>query len=130
MELPDFQIPHAEKIEWMIETDGWAIEPVPPRSDTDPPSPAYAYTIGLPALLGFPEVAVFGLPHEKLGEELACAIVLETDQSTTEEAVQSFARERLAGFKVPSKVFIRSSALPRNASNKVLKAALKEQYGS
>lgn len=61
MELPDFQIPHAEKIEWMIETDGWAIEPVAPRSDTDPPSPAYAYTIGLPALLGFPEIAVFGL---------------------------------------------------------------------
>ena len=61
MELPDFHIPHAEKIEWMIETDGWALEPVPPRSDTDPPTPSYAYTIGLPALLGFPEVAVFGL---------------------------------------------------------------------
>jgi hypothetical protein len=25
MELPDFHIPHAEKIEWMIETNGWAI---------------------------------------------------------------------------------------------------------
>jgi hypothetical protein len=61
MELPDFHIPHAEKIEWMIETDGWALEPVTPRSDTDPPIPAYAYTIGLPALLGFPEVAVFGM---------------------------------------------------------------------
>jgi hypothetical protein len=61
MELPDFHIPHAEKIEWMIETDGWALEPVPPRSDVDPPQPAYAYTIGLPALLGFPEVTVFGL---------------------------------------------------------------------
>ena len=61
MELPDFHIPHAEKIEWMIETDGWALEPVSPRADTDPPVPAYAYTIGLPALLGFPEVVVFGL---------------------------------------------------------------------
>jgi hypothetical protein len=61
MEMPDFHIPHAEKIEWMIETDGWAIEPVSPRADTDPPSPAYSYTIGLPALLGFPELAVFGL---------------------------------------------------------------------
>jgi hypothetical protein len=61
MELPDFHIPHAEKIEWMIETDGWALEPVAPRSDTDPPTPSYAYTIGLPALLGFPEIAVFGL---------------------------------------------------------------------
>lgn len=61
MELPDFHIPHAEKIEWMIETDGWALEPVAPRADTDPPVPAYAYTIGVPALTGFPEIAVFGL---------------------------------------------------------------------
>ena len=37
MELPDFHIPHAEKIEWMIETNGWALEPVAPRADTDPP---------------------------------------------------------------------------------------------
>jgi hypothetical protein len=61
MELPDFHIPHAEKIEWMIETQGWALEPVSPDPETDPPTPAYAYTIGLPALLGFPELAVFGL---------------------------------------------------------------------
>jgi hypothetical protein len=61
MELPDFHIPHAEKIEWMIETNGWALEPVAPRPDTDPPTPAYAYTIGVPALVGFPEIAVFGL---------------------------------------------------------------------
>ncbi len=61
MELPDFHIPHAEKIEWMIETNGWALEPVAPRADTDPPLPAYAYTNGVPALVGFPEIAVFGL---------------------------------------------------------------------
>jgi hypothetical protein len=50
-----------EKIEWMIQTKGWALEPVAPRSDTEPPTPAYAYTIGVPAAVGFPEVAVFGL---------------------------------------------------------------------
>ena len=61
MELPDFHIPHQEKIEWMIETNGWALEPVTPRSDTDPPTPSYAYTIGVPELAGFPEIAVFGL---------------------------------------------------------------------
>ena len=59
--LPDFHIPHAEKIEWMIETNGWAIEPVPACADTEPPSPSYAYTIGVTALTGFPEIAVFGL---------------------------------------------------------------------
>ena len=61
MELPDFHIPHVEKIEWMIETEGWALEPVSPSAETNPPTPAYAYTIGLPALLDFPEIAVFGL---------------------------------------------------------------------
>jgi hypothetical protein len=61
MELPDFHIPHAEKIEWMIETNGWALEPVAPDAERSPPTPAYAYTIGVPALTGWAEVAVFGL---------------------------------------------------------------------
>ncbi|HUF98811.1 MAG TPA: DUF4262 domain-containing protein [Ilumatobacter sp.] len=61
MELPDFHIPHVEKIEWMIETHGWALEPVAPNADVAPPIPSYAYTIGLPALTGFAEVALFGL---------------------------------------------------------------------
>lgn len=60
-ELPDFRIPHAEKIEWMIETAGWALEPVPPNPEADPPEPGYAYTIGFPAAFGFPEIVVFGL---------------------------------------------------------------------
>lgn len=59
--LPDFHIPHAEKIEWMIETHGWALEPVVADGQAQPPTPAYAYTIGVPALTGFPEIAVFGL---------------------------------------------------------------------
>lgn len=49
--LPNFRIPHAEKIEWMIETNGWALEVVP----------GYAYTIGFPERFDFPEVAIFGL---------------------------------------------------------------------
>ena len=61
MELPDFHIPHAEKIEWMIETHGWAMEPVAARTDTDPPVAGYVYTIGYPEAFGFPEVLVFGL---------------------------------------------------------------------
>jgi hypothetical protein len=61
MELPDFHIDHAEKIEWMIETNGWALEPVHARPDEVPPVPGYAYTIGVPAAVGFDEIAVFGL---------------------------------------------------------------------
>jgi len=61
MELPDFHIPHAEKIEWMIETTGWALEPVAADVESEPPTPGYAYSIGLPAAVDFPDVAVFGL---------------------------------------------------------------------
>lgn len=58
---PDFHIPHSEKIEWMIETTGFALEPVNPNPAADPPSPAYAYSIGVPELCQFPEILVCGL---------------------------------------------------------------------
>ena len=61
MELPDFHIPHAEKIEWMIETNGWALEPVGAVPEAIPPRPAYAYSIGMPDAVRFSDVAVFGL---------------------------------------------------------------------
>jgi hypothetical protein len=61
VELPDFHLPHAEKIEWMIETDGFAVEPVAPEPEGDPPRPGYTYTIGFVDHTGFPDVVVFGL---------------------------------------------------------------------
>lgn len=60
-DLPDFNIPHADKIEWMIETNGWALEPVSPDPSSDPPRPAYSYSIGFPQAFNFPEVVIFGL---------------------------------------------------------------------
>ena len=60
-ELPDFHIPHAEKIEWMIDTSGWALEPVPANLEVDPPRPGYTYSIGFPEAFGFPDVLMFGL---------------------------------------------------------------------
>ena len=60
-DLPDFHIPHAEKIDWMIAGRGWAAEAVTARTDTDPPVAGYTYSIGLPSAIGFPEIVVFGL---------------------------------------------------------------------
>lgn len=57
----NFKIPHAEKIEWMIETNGWALEPIAADYDSDPPRAGYAYTIGLHDSLQFPDIVVFGL---------------------------------------------------------------------
>ena len=50
-----------DKIDFMIEASGWAVEAVAPDAESVPPSPGYAYTIGLTADVGFAEVAVFGL---------------------------------------------------------------------
>lgn len=50
-----------DKIEFMIETTGWALESVTADLDAEPPTPGYAYTIGLPDAVEFPDVAVFGL---------------------------------------------------------------------
>ena len=61
MDANDTPQDHVAKIEWMIETKGYAVEPVAADPATDPPSPAYTYTIGVPAAVGFPEIAVFGL---------------------------------------------------------------------
>jgi hypothetical protein len=61
VEQPDFHLPHDDKIAWMIETHGFALEAVPPRGDVVPPTPGYTYTVGLTAATGFPELVVMGL---------------------------------------------------------------------
>jgi hypothetical protein len=60
-DLPDFHISLREKIDWMVETNGWAIEPVAANVEVDPPLAGYVYTIGFPERFQFPEVVVFGL---------------------------------------------------------------------
>lgn len=60
-DMPDFHIAHAEKIDWMIASKGWAVESVGARADSDPPMPGYVYSIGLPEGLGFPDIVVLGL---------------------------------------------------------------------
>ena len=52
---------HRDKIEFMLEREGWAIDAVPPSGDPDAPIPRYAYTIGFEERFGFPELCVFGL---------------------------------------------------------------------
>ncbi len=61
LQQPEFHLPHDDKIAWMIETHGFALEAVPARGDVMPPVPGYTYTVGLPAATGFPELLVMGL---------------------------------------------------------------------
>jgi len=71
------------------------------------------------------DVAVVGVKHERWGEVGKAFIVLAHGATLDEAQLQSFARERIAGFKVP-KHYTVIDALPRNASGKILRRMLKE----
>ena len=77
------------------------------------------------------DCAVIGLPHDKLGEEVAAVIVPAEGRGVHDvEALVQFLSSRLASFKVPSKVFWQTDELPRNATGKVLKKDLRDRYSS
>ena len=73
------------------------------------------------------EAAVFGIPHERLGEELVAAVLLKPGTTLTAEELQAHVKEKLAPFKVPSKVVFVDEQLPRGATGKILKRELRDE---
>jgi long-chain acyl-CoA synthetase len=73
------------------------------------------------------EAAVFGIPHERLGEEVAAAVVPRAGATVDVDALRSFLTERIAGFKIPSRWLVLTEPLPRNAAGKFLKQELRDQ---
>ena len=76
------------------------------------------------------EAAVYGIPHERLGEELACHVMVKEGATLDVEELQRFVGERLANFKVPSRIEIVTEQLPRNASGKILKRQLRDSVAA
>ena len=74
------------------------------------------------------EVAVVGVPHAELGEEVAGFVVIREGSRAGAEELITFCRERLAGYKYPRRITL-VSALPRSATGKVLKAKLAAEFG-
>ena len=74
------------------------------------------------------EVAVVGVPHAKWGETPIAVVALKEGAQTTSDDLISYARERLAHFKCPTRVEY-VPELPRNAPGKVLKTTLRKEYG-
>ena len=73
------------------------------------------------------DVAVIGVPSEKWGEEVKAVVVRKEDTDLSEEALIAFAREKIAGYKVPKSVdFV--DQLPRNPSGKLLKKDIRAPY--
>ncbi|MGP3775010.1 AMP-binding protein [Streptomyces sp. SDT5-1] len=83
-------------------------------------------------LYGHPKIAdvqVVGVPHEKYGEEvLACVILRDPADTLTLDEVREFCRDRLAHYKVPSRLRI-LERFPMTVSGKVRKVELREGYG-
>lgn len=73
------------------------------------------------------EVAVVGLPDEKWIEAVTAFVVVRPGHSVDEAALQGYARERLAPFKLPKKVVFVDN-LPRNTAGKLLKRELRREY--
>jgi acyl-CoA synthetase (AMP-forming)/AMP-acid ligase II len=82
------------------------------------------------AIFGHPRVtecAVFGVPDERLGEEVAAAVVLAPGAELTADALRSHCGERIAHFKIPRYLWFRDEPIPRGATGKFLKRQLRDE---
>lgn len=72
------------------------------------------------------EVAVLGTPHQQWGEAVTAVVALNSGAALTLDELREFARDKLAGYKIPLRLeFV--DALPRNPAGKVLKYQLAAQ---
>jgi len=74
------------------------------------------------------QVVTFALPHPKLGEEVAAAVVLREGMALTEPELRDFAKARLADFKVPRRiVFV--AEIPKGNTGKLQRIGLADRLG-
>ena len=76
------------------------------------------------------EAAAIGIDHEELGQEVKAVVVFEKDRAIPTQELQRWVADALAYYKVPSLWETRKLPLPRNATGKVLKNALRDAQDS
>ena len=74
------------------------------------------------------ESAVIGVPHRDFGEAVTAVVVPKPGRKPDEAAIIATLRARIAGFKVPKRVYV-ADELPRNQMGKVQKNLLRERFG-
>ena len=74
------------------------------------------------------QVVCFGMPHPKLGEEVAAAVVLREGQTATERELQDFVGRRAADFKVPKRILLLEE-IPKGATGKLQRIGLAQKLG-
>ena len=73
------------------------------------------------------EAAAFGVPDPRLGEELAVVVMPRPGADLDPEAVRAHVAGHLARFKVPRYVWLQDEQLPRGATEKIDKRALRDR---
>ena len=74
------------------------------------------------------ENVVFGIPDDTMGEEMVMVAYGGNTGALTEEDLRGYLASKLAGYKVPKHIIIRDQPLPQNASGKLFKLQLKNEY--
>jgi long-chain acyl-CoA synthetase len=73
------------------------------------------------------ECCAFGVPDQRLGEEVGIAVVLKPGESLDAAALRGFCATVTASYKVPRYVWFMDEPLPRNASGKFLRRELRDR---
>jgi len=76
------------------------------------------------------EAAVYGVPHKRLGEEVAATVRPSGGTVLQADTLREHVAEQLAHFKVPEHINIDAAPLPRNATGKVLKNELQQRHAA
>jgi long-chain acyl-CoA synthetase len=74
------------------------------------------------------EVAVIGIPHEVWGEQVHAIVVLRAGATVTVEDILEHARRKIAGYKLPKSVELRTDPLPLSGALKPLKRELRRRF--
>ena len=74
------------------------------------------------------QVVCFGMPHPKLGEEVAAVVVLKEGASVTERELQTFVASRAADYKVPKKILFMDE-IPKGATGKIQRIGMAQKLG-
>jgi oxalate---CoA ligase len=74
------------------------------------------------------QVVTFGIPHDKLGEEVGAVVVLREGMSTTEKELRDFVAGRVADYKVPKKLLFMDE-IPKGATGKLQRIGLAQKLG-
>ena len=72
------------------------------------------------------EACAVGIPHETRGEQITVFVVLKAGQTATEEELIEYCKDKLAKYKLPTKIEFRTE-LPKSTVGKILRKELRKQ---